>query len=370
MSAQPPTTHGPTRTNGNGKPLIGITMGDPLGVGPEVIIKALADENLRNQARFIIFGWHENLELVADQAELPALWWREQFAEDLQIASGVLLADFDHLSAPAPSVRHEPDELAGAASFAFVEAGIRYLQRGAIDALVTAPICKASWALAKESFAGHTDLLAQRFNAKRVTMAFVARDLRVALASTHVPLFDLRHHFTIGLVHTPIVNLDHALREWFGIECPRIGVLGLNPHAGEEGLLGDEERRVIEPALAMARNNGIHVEGPLPADTAFIPERMRRFDGIVAMYHDQGLIPVKMHAFHDAVNVTLGLTNAKGAAAIRTSPDHGTAFDIAGRNVADPGSMRAALELAIELATHQKQQHRQHQIASAGTPRR
>lgn len=364
-------SNGPS-SHGHEKPLIGITMGDPLGVGPEVVLKALSDENLRQQARFLIFGWHETMSLVADQTELSTFWWREQFAEDLKVASGVLLADFDHLSAPAFNNRHEPDELAGAASFEFVEAGIRYLREGLIDGLITAPICKASWSLAKKDFAGHTDLLARRFNTRRATMAFFARDMRVALASTHVPLFELRHHFTIGLVHTPIVNLDHALRNWLGVERPRIGVLGLNPHAGEDGLLGDEERRVIEPAMAMARDNGIHVEGPLPADTAFIPERLSRFDGVVAMYHDQGLIPVKMHAFHDAVNVTLGLQTTTGRGAIRTSPDHGTAFDIAGRNQAQPGSTRAAIELGIQLATQQLKQHppAKYSPTSVSTPRR
>jgi 4-hydroxythreonine-4-phosphate dehydrogenase len=181
-------------------------------------------------------------------------------------------------------------------------------------------------------------------------MLFVAGPLRVALASDHVPLFELHNRFTIGLVHQPIDLLDHALREWFGIERPHIGVLGLNPHAGENGTLGDEEHRIIEPALALARNAGLRVSGPLPPDTAFIPDVVRRFDGLVAMYHDQGLIPVKMHAFHSAVNVTLGL------GAVRTSPDHGTAFDIAGRNAANPGSMRAAVDLAIDLALARQRQ--------------
>jgi 4-hydroxythreonine-4-phosphate dehydrogenase len=229
-----------------------------------------------------------------------------------------------------------------------VNEAVRHLRAGAIDALVTAPICKESWRRAKRRYAGHTDLLAQRFEARRVTMMFVAGPLRVALASAHVPLFELRNRFTIGLVHQPIDLLDRALREWFGVERPRIGVLGLNPHAGEGGLIGDEEQRIIEPALTMARNADIDVTGPLPPDTAFTPAVMQRFDGLVAMYHDQGLIPVKMQAFQRAVNVTLGLP------AIRTSPDHGTAFDIAGQNLADPGSMIEAIRLAIDLARLQQ----------------
>jgi len=175
-------------------------------------------------------------------------------------------------------------------------------------------------------------------------VAFVAGSLRVALASDHVPLFELRNRFTIGLVHQPIDLLDRTLREWFGVPQPHIGVLGLNPHAGEGGLLGDEEIRIIEPALTMARNGGIRATGPLPPDTAFAPHVLGQFDGLVAMYHDQGLIPVKMCAFHSAAQLTLGL------GCIRTSPDHGTASEIAGKNRADPGSMRTALGLAIDLA--------------------
>ena len=326
------------------KPLIGITLGDPLGVGPEIIVKALADIDLRSQARFVIFGLHDAMEIATDQAELNRFWWREPYDGVPRVGSGVLLADFDDLPQPRINGHREPEEVAGHASFRFVEEGIRHLQSGAIDALVTGPISKAAWHLSKHKFAGHTDLLAQRFNVRRVTMSFVAGRLRVALASDHVPLFDLRNRFTIGLVHQPIDLLDKALREWFGVERPRIGVLGLNPHAGEGGVLGDDEARIIEPAMTMARNAGIHVTGPIPPDTAFTPESIERFDGLVAMYHDQGLIGLKALAFHEAVNVTLGL------GAIRTSPDHGTAFEIAGKNKANPSSMREAIHLAIRLA--------------------
>lgn len=345
-------------SNANGeRPLIGISMGDPLGVGPEVVVKTLADAELRSRARFVIFGLHDVMELAADLAEVNPFWWREPYENGPRVASGVLLADFDELPPIRARAERGPDAVAGHASFRFVEEAIRHLRAGTLDALVTAPICKQSWSLADHRFRGHTDLLAQRFEARRVNMMFVAGALRVVLASDHVPLFELRNRFTIGLVHQPIDLLDHALREWFAVEHPRIGVLGLNPHAGEEGLLGDEERRIIEPALALARNANIDVAGPLPPDTAFVPEVARHFDGLVAMYHDQGLIPIKMQAFERAVNVTLGL------GVIRTSPDHGTAFDIAGRNRAAPGSMRAALELAVNLATVHRRS------ASAAAPR-
>jgi 4-hydroxythreonine-4-phosphate dehydrogenase len=332
----------------NGKPLIGISLGDPLGVGPEITLKALADPTLRRRARFVIFGSSDVLELTADQCEINPFWWREPYDENPRVVSGTLLADFDDLVLPRLDGQRGPDERAGLASFRFVDAAVQLLRAGGLDALVTAPICKQAWHRARQRFRGHTDLLARRFETRRVTMMFVAGPLRVALASDHIPLFELRHHFTIGLVHQPIDLLNEALRNWFGIERPHIGVLGLNPHAGEGGLLGDEEQRIIEPALTMARQANIRVSGPLPADSAFTPESLAHYDGIVAMYHDQGLIPIKMHALHHAVNVTLGLP------VVRTSPDHGTAFDIAGRNRANPGSMIAAIRLAIELAQAQR----------------
>lgn len=350
-----------TLTAANDKPLIGVSMGDPLGIGPECIIKALADPELRSQARFVIFGLHDTLELAADQAETNPFWWREPYDGNPRVATGVLVADFDELPQVRINGQRGPDEMAGQASFRFVEEGIRHLRSGVIDALVTGPISKAAWRIANYPFRGHTELLARRFETRRVSMMFVAGSLRVALASAHVPLFELRNRFTIGLVHQPIDLLDRALRDWFGIPRPRIGVLGLNPHAGEGGLLGDEEQRIIEPALTLARNANIDVSGPLPPDTAFIPQVLSHFDGLVAMYHDQGLIPVKMQAFHQAVNVTLGL------GAIRTSPDHGTAYDIAGKNKADPGSTIEAIRLAIRLA---RMRTRPPASAAVATPER
>ncbi len=330
------------------RPLIGVSMGDPLGLGPEVIVKALADPDLRSRARFVIFGLEDVLEVTADQVEINPFWWREPYDRGVRVGSGVLVADFDDLQPARTNGARGPDPLAGHASFRFVEEGARHLHEGTIDALVTAPICKQSWHLAGHRFHGHTEFLARRFEARRINMLFVADRLRVALASDHVSLFELRNRFTIGLVHQPIDLLDQALQQWFGIERPHIGVLGLNPHAGESGLLGDEEVRIIEPALAAARNAGIQVSGPLPADTAFVPEVLQHYDGLVAMYHDQGLIPIKMQAFDRAVQITLGIEH------IRTSPVHGTGFDIAGKNRAQAGSMKAAIELAIDLATQRQ----------------
>ena len=191
---------------------------------------------------------------------------------------------------------------------------------------------------------GHTELLTHRTRSKRQAMAFVSPRLRVVLATAHVPLMDVKNVLTIGRVHESI-ELGHDLCRRLGIQRPRIAVCGLNPHAGENGILGDEDQRVIAPAIDVAVQQGIKATGPHPADTIFIGAAEGRFDLVVAMYHDQGLIPVKLLGWDRAVNVTLGLP------IIRTSPDHGTAFDIAGRSKADAGSMVAAIDLALDLAT-------------------
>ncbi len=330
------------------RPLIGITMGDPCGIGAEVIVKALADPAIRALGRMIIYGAADVLEGVADAAGIRPFWFTLRRGEPLRVDSGVVVVDFDDYPAGL-WVNARPTAEGGRASLRFVDEAIAAARDGVIDALVTGPIHKVSWKLAGCRFPGHTEKIADAFNTKRFTMAFFGGDLRLALASTHVGMFELRNHFTIGLVFQPIDLLHEALQRWFGIEKPRIAVAGLNPHAGEEGLFGDEEKRIIEPAIQMARNAGIDVEGPFPADTLFTERRRSRYDGIVAMYHDQGLIPVKLLSFGTAVNVTLGLP------IVRTSVDHGTAFDIAGTNAADPGSMKEAIRLACRCASPSSQ---------------
>lgn len=236
----------------------------------------------------------------------------------------------------------------GAASFEFLEHALDDAKRGESDplrvaALVTAPISKEAWSMAGHGqFAGHTELLATRLNAPRVRMMFVAPTLRVMLATTHIPLSKVPGVLSIGRVSDTIDLADESCRR-LGIERPRIAVCGVNPHAGEAGLLGDEEERVIAPAIELARQRGVNATGPYPGDTIFNAALKERFDIVVAMYHDQGLIPVKLLAFDRAVNYSTGLP------LVRTSPDHGTAFDIAGKNLADAGSMRAAIELAVRL---------------------
>jgi 4-hydroxythreonine-4-phosphate dehydrogenase len=341
-SSGTPATRDGGRPSG-APPLIGITLGDPAGIGPEVIVKALADPALRGRGRFVIFGFHELLAYAADQAEINPYWFRVPHEDIDGIRSGVVVADFDDLPAPGLSARQATPE-GGVASLRFLDAAIAAHQAKRIDAIVTGPIHKMSWKYAGEQSPGHTEYLADAYRSRRVTMAFTGGRLRVALASTHVGLFELRNQFTIGKVFQPIDLLDDWLRRYWDIPEPRIAVCGLNPHAGEEGRFGDEERRIIEPAMVMAGELGIQVEGPFPADTLFVKAAQGHFDGVVAMYHDQGLIPIKLLHFDSSVNVTLGLP------VIRTSVDHGTAFDIAGRNLANPGSMRAALELACRMA--------------------
>jgi 4-hydroxythreonine-4-phosphate dehydrogenase len=320
-------------------------MGDPAGIGAEVIIKALADENVRRRARFMVFGFSEQLAYTADLIEADWRPYREPHELIRRcLGQDVSVLDYDEFSMP-PSVNRGPTKIGGKVSMAFCEDAIAAARAGLIDAIVTAPISKASWQLAGcRKYPGHTELLADRCKVKHVAMMFVAPRLRVVLATIHRALFELRDEFTIGKVFNPIDLADQALRNWFGIAKPRIGVCGLNPHAGEGGQFGDEETRVITPAIIMASEVGIHVTGPFPADTLFVKALEGRFDCIVAMYHDQGLIPIKLLAWRDAVNLTLGLP------IIRTSPDHGTAFDIAGKGRADPSSMIAAINLAIDLA--------------------
>jgi 4-hydroxythreonine-4-phosphate dehydrogenase len=326
------------------RPTIGITMGDPAGIGPEVIVKALADPSLRRRARYIIYGMNELLHYAADLAEYDVFWWRDQFNGRLRsYPHDVVVVDYDVYSMLGSAIR-SPSKMGGEASMRFCNDAIEAATKKLIDAVVTAPIAKESWKLAGYNFPGHTELFAQRTGSRRYTMMFAGGPLKVALATVHVPLMGLWGRLNIGAVFQPIELLHQAMVEWFDTPKPRIAVCGVNPHASENGQFGDEEERIISPAILMARDQGINASGPFPSDTVFMRARDGHFDAVVAMYHDQGLIPVKLLAFDRAVNLTLGLP------IIRTSPDHGTAFDIVGRNKANPGSMRSAIELAIDLA--------------------
>jgi 4-hydroxythreonine-4-phosphate dehydrogenase len=281
---------------------IAITAGDPAGIGPEIARKAAADPRVRQACEPVIYG-------PGDEA---------------RFAPGVLSAD------------------AGRAAYDAIRAAVRDAQAGIVQGMATAPVNKAAFALAGLPWKGHTDLLAHLTGSRRVAMMFWSEPLKVVLATVHIPLSEVPRALTRELLDETI---DLVVRELprFGLDRPRLALAGLNPHAGEEGVLGAEEGHVLRPAVEAARARGVRIDGPFPGDTVFVRAVRGEFDAVIACYHDQGLIPVKLVAFGRAVNVTLGLP------IVRTSVDHGTAFDIAGRNIADPASLIEAVLLAAQL---------------------
>ena len=326
---------------------MGITMGDAAGIGPETVVKALADPDIRRAAKFIIFGMNEQLCYAADRAEIEPFWGRHQHEKiGRDYPQKVVVADYDEHSVP-PWLRG-PSRAAGEASIRFCLDAVDAAKAGIVDALVTAPISKTSWKLAGADWPGHTEMLAQRCKSPQKAMMLINNALKLALATIHEPLFEVRHKFTIGRVFEPIDLLNSALKEYFCLENPKIGVAALNPHAGENGQFGDEEQRIISPAILLAQEQGIDCLGPFSADTLFLRATRGEFDAVVAMYHDQGMIPVKLLGFEHAVNVTIGIP------IIRTAPAHGTAFDIAGQNVANPTSMKSAIRTAIQMTKTKK----------------
>jgi len=325
-------------------------MGDPLGIGPEIVVRALSELGPLKNARYVIYGSNERLTFTADKLNLKTNWSRISHDSprlDQPIQDSILLRDYEQ----APSIRSSlpgPSPAGGLLSRKLVEDAIDDAMRDpqdprSLDAIVTAPISKQAWVMSGSRFPGHTEVIAHRTKSKRHTMLFRSKRLTVALATAHIPLMDLRNLLTIGKVFDPI-DVGHRFLQDLGISSPKIAVCGLNPHAGENGILGDEDDRLIKPAIEMARNAGIDARGPFPADTIFISAAEGKWDLVVAMYHDQGLIPVKLLGWRDAVNVTTGTP------IIRTSPDHGTAYDIAGKYSADPSSMIEAVKLAITMA--------------------
>lgn len=332
------------------RPTVALSMGDPGGIGPEIIVKALADPVLRRRARFRIFGAAGPMHAAAQLAGIDPFWWQIHRGSDLLPAAAcqeVVL--IDDASCADGEFSATPSKVAGELSFRWLDDAIELCRDTSAEgaqAIVTGPICKESWDLAKKTrdgrFPGHTEVLTHRFRAKRTAMMFESPKLRVVLATCHIPVACIPDELTIGRVFDAI-ELGHEACSKLGIDAPRIAVCGVNPHAGEGGMLGEEEQRIVEPAIELAIRQGINAKGPFPADTIFNAAAQGRYDLVVAMYHDQGLIPVKLLGWESAVNVTLGLP------IVRTSPDHGTAFDIAGRNKAEASSMKAALNLAINL---------------------
>jgi 4-hydroxythreonine-4-phosphate dehydrogenase len=311
------------------RPIVAVSMGDPYGVGPEVLALALANPTVRRTCRPLVFGDETVLALAAKRlrVKLPA--------------SGVV--SLTSLANRSFRFGHPP-RMAGRATLGYLEAAVAAVKVGRADALCTGPVHKKQLAEVGFRHLGHTEYLQESFRAKRVVMMLVGPTLRVALATVHVPLMQVVRELRRKDLSTTLGIVERALRVDFGIARPHIAVTGLNPHAGEGGLLGTEERRIIEPAIKRARAKGLRVEGPFPADSLFGRQvRTGEFDAIVAMSHDQGLGPLKALDFDRAVNVTLGLPWP------RTSPDHGTAYDIAGKGIAEGTSMIEAMLLAAKL---------------------
>jgi 4-hydroxythreonine-4-phosphate dehydrogenase len=320
---------------------VAISMGDPTGIGPEVTLKALARRGVRRRLTPILVGdagaFRDTAARLDLDLQLPP--WRGEAARR---GPAVPIVATSHLTAAERRPGH-PTRAGGRAAYAAIGAAVRLVRDGLADALVTAPICKANLAAAGVGGSGHTELLARLTGAPAVRMMMIGDRLRVILVTTHVALARVPRLLTRRAVLDTIVLAHVTLRERFALPRPRIAVAGLNPHAGESGLFGDEERRAVAPAVRAARRAGVRVDGPLAADSLFAHAAAGRYDVVVCMYHDQGLAPFKLLHFADGVNYTPGLPF------VRTSPDHGTAHDIAGRGVADERSMAAALALAADL---------------------
>jgi 4-hydroxythreonine-4-phosphate dehydrogenase len=318
-------------------------MGDPAGIGPEVVLKAVAEEEVRRACLPIIIGDAQLLAHTARTLDLQCGY--DIFRRDEQLpasASGPAIYHLDNI--PGHIEPGIESGVAGKAAAEYIEAAVELCAAGEIDAIATAPINKSALFLGGYRFPGHTEFLAHLSGTEEFAMGFVAANLRIVLLSTHVPLVD-----AIRMVERDrivrIVNLaNRELKRW-GIERPRLAVAALNPHGAEGGLFGVEEASEILPAVESCRvKDGINVSGPFPADTVFLRASRGEFDAVVACYHDQAMIPVKCLSFGEAVNVTLGLPF------IRTSVDHGTAFDIAGKGLAEHSSMVAAIMLAADLS--------------------
>jgi len=289
------------------KARIGITLGDVAGIGPEVVCKAL------------------------DSGKIDLRFEYEVIGKMFDVPLGKVSAD------------------AGRAAGRWVEEGVRRCLAGELAALVTAPLNKEGLHAGGYDFPGHTELLAKLTGTSRFAMMLVGGGLHVALVTTHLPLVDVSRALTRKKI-SEVIELTHDAMKRLGIERPRIAVAGLNPHAGEGGAFGREEIETIAPAVQAAVAKGIDARGPLAADALFVQARQKKFDAEVVMYHDQGLVPLKMWAFESGVNWTIGLP------IIRTSPDHGTAYDIAGKGIADPSSMIAAIQFAAKLASNPKKE--------------
>ncbi len=313
------------------KKLIGITMGDPGGIGPEVILKALSSPEIRAAANYVVIGSEKVLSNIPNKV----------------LTDNVSVLDLNNITVDN-AMTHKPLRECGKASVEYILKGLDLALEGKIDALVTAPICKEAIKLADYDYAGHTELLKEKTSVENVVMFMVGKGLRVSFVTTHLAVSEISGAINQENVFSTIEITSTGLKTFFGIDQPKIAVCGLNPHCGDGDRFGTEERDVIMPAIKRAQEMGIDCHGPLSADTVFNKALNGEFDIVVVQFHDQGTIPIKMLAFDSGVNITLGTP------VIRTSPTHGTAFDIAGKGIADSGSMIEAIKTAVTMAEARK----------------
>ncbi|MGQ9687910.1 MAG: 4-hydroxythreonine-4-phosphate dehydrogenase PdxA [Desulfobaccales bacterium] len=326
------------------RPLLALTMGDPVGVGPEIIVLALADAAVHQHCRPLVLGDLPALERARQElAPEIALHLVEKPSQGRYQAGVINLLPLSRLD-PADLNHSHPSAASGRAMVSYILTAVDLAMNQEVAGMVTGPISKAALHLAGYRYAGHTELLAERTGASEVAMMLAGGNFRVVLATIHIPLSEVPERLTTEGLFRLFSLTYRALKNDFAIPNPRLGVAALNPHASEGGLFGDEEKEIIIPAVLEARGQGLPVSDPFPADTLFWRHAQGEFDAIIAMYHDQGLIPLKLLHFTDAVNITLGLP------IIRTSVDHGTAYDLAGSGQANPGSLKAALFMAAEMA--------------------
>ncbi len=336
-------------------PLLGITMGDPAGIGPEVIVKTLTGTSgaeIRQHNRVVVIGSFAVISQISRILNLPCTIERVHELDTHETASDVIQVLDPPLTTPLPDIVYgKPCVANGHAQVAYIKEATRLAMTGKIEAVVTAPITKSAMAMAGYGYPGHTELLADLTgvvdSGGESGMMLIGGPLRIMFVTTHTALGTVPSLIQIPAVTKAIRLADLAARELFGIPSPRIGVAALNPHAGEDGLFGTEEVDVILPAVEQAKRADINCSGPFPADTLFQRASKGAFDVLVAMYHDQGLIPLKLVAFGQAVNITVGLP------ILRTSVDHGTAYDIAGKGLADPGSLIQAIHTATTILHRQ-----------------
>jgi 4-hydroxythreonine-4-phosphate dehydrogenase len=325
-------------------PFIAITMGDPAGIGPEIIVKALGEQKIFDRCRPLVLGDESILSYTTQWMKALVIIKKITGPEEGEFKPGVLnLITLTDLS-PEEIPMGRPQQKGGEAAYRYIEKGVQMAKAGTVDALVTAPISKEALHAAGYPFPGHTELLAAMTGVEDQVMMLAGPRLRVALVTTHLPLRAVPAALSRALIKRTIKTTVQGLREYWGITAPQVAVAGLNPHAGEGGLFGSEEQKIIAPAIEECHQEGIKADGPFPPDSLFFHAASGRYDAVVSMYHDQGLIPLKLLHFRDAVNITLGLP------IIRTSVDHGTGYDIAGQGEADPTSLINAILTASQMA--------------------